>query len=101
MSLIGRPDHILKQGLQVTQMAPWAMWMITARFLPSLKTFRTPNPCPLSRLLAWEAPKFTHSRSPLMSVMALNLIPRHGAARFHFHAFCFFRTSPAISAHAL
>ena len=28
-----------------------------------------------------------------MSVMALNLVPRHGAARFLFHAFLFFGTS--------
>ena len=69
-----------------------AVWMITARFLPSLKTFRTPNPYPLSRLLTWEAPKWTHSRSPLMSVMALNLVLRHGAVRFLFHAFRFFKT---------
>jgi len=34
---------------------PVAVWIITARFLPSLKTFRTPNPCPLSRFLTWDA----------------------------------------------
>ena len=57
------------------------------------RSFRTPNPCPLSRLLTWDAHKWTYSRSPLMPVMALNLIPRQGAARFLFHAFRFFRTN--------
>jgi hypothetical protein len=47
----------------------------------------------LSRLLTWEAPKLTHSRSPLIFVMALNLVPRHPVARFLLHAFRFFRTN--------